>query len=52
MSRNFRDSAITLLAITTAYGLGILTAVACEVKMAVEVYKAAKTQKEKQSKDD
>ena len=48
MYRNFRDSAITLLAIGTAFGLGVITTVACEIKLAIE---ARKIKKEQESED-
>lgn len=42
MSKNFRDVGITLLALGTAYGLGILSCVVYEVKLFAEVCEATK----------
>ena len=46
MSKNFRDAGITLLALGTAYGLGILSCIVYEVKLFVECCEATKKKDE------
>ena len=40
--KNFSDAAVTVLALSTAYGLGILSCVVYEVKLFVECCEATK----------
>lgn len=42
MSKNLRDAGIALLALGTAYGLGILSCVVYEVKLFAELCEATK----------
>lgn len=45
LKKNFRDAAVTVLALGTAYGLGILSCVVYEVRLFVECCEATKKQK-------
>lgn len=45
MKRDFRDAALIALAIGTAYGLGVITCVAYEIKLCTEVFAAIKEEK-------
>lgn len=42
MNKNFRDIAVGILALGTAFGLGILTTVYAELKLFAEICEATK----------
>lgn len=45
MKRDFRDATLIALAIGTAYGLGVITCIAYEVKLCTEFFAAVKDEK-------
>ncbi len=50
--RNFKDTTFTVLAVATAFGMGMITTIYLETKLFVEAFVAAEKKKDRRNDTD
>lgn len=50
--KNFRDTSCTLLAVATAFGMGVISTIYLETKLFVEAFVAAEKRKDRRNDTD